>query len=220
MDKVSLASGEIVKALGETFLMLAITLPLAVLFGTIVGTVHYLTRPGSLLNAPRLYVGLNAVVNLLRSFPFLILLVALIPVTRLIVGTALGTVAATVPMVINAVPYFARLVELALLEVNRGVLEAGEAMGMSRWQLVLKVLYVEARSGIANCVTIIAVSFLGYSTVAGIVGGGGIGDFAIRYGYYRYESEVMIFTVVLMVIIVQTFQFTGNTIVRRLDKRL
>jgi D-methionine transport system permease protein len=158
-------------------------------------------------------------VNVLRSFPFLILLVAMIPLTRLIVGTALGTIAVTVPMVVNAVPYFGRLAENALLDVNRGVIEAGQAMGMSRWQLVRKVLYVEARSGLANCVTIVTVSFLGYSTVAGLVGGGGIGDFAIRWGYYRYETNVMIFTVALMVFFVQIFQFTGNRVVRALDKR-
>ena len=220
MDSIAKAGPDIVKALGETFYMLAITIPLAVLLGTLLGTVLFLTRPGSLVRAPRVYVVLNAVVNLVRSFPFLILLVALIPVTRLIVGTALGTTAATVPMVINAVPYFARLAENALLEVNRGVLEAGLAMGMSRSQLIRKVLYTEARSGLANCVTIITVSFLGYSTVAGLVGGGGIGDFAIRYGYYRYEVEVMAFTVALMVLLVQLFQFSGNYFVRRLDKRL
>jgi D-methionine transport system permease protein len=214
------AGDDIWKALGETAFMLVITIPLAVAFGTALGTVLFVTRPGSLVHAPKLYVVLNAAVNLLRSFPFLILLVALIPVTRFIVGTALGTTAATVPMVINAVPYFARLVETSLLEVNRGVLEAGEAMGMNRFQLIVRVLYTEARSGIANCVTIITVSFLGYSTVAGIVGGGGIGDFAIRYGYYRYEPDVMFFTVALMVLIVQALQFSGNLAVRRLDKRL
>jgi D-methionine transport system permease protein len=220
LDNVLRAGDDIWKALGETAFMLVITIPLAVAFGTVLGTVLFVTRPGSLVHAPRLYVVLNAAVNLLRSFPFLILLVALIPVTRFIVGTALGTTAATVPMVINAVPYFARLVETSLLEVNRGVLEAGEAMGMNRFQLITRVLYTEACSGIANCVTIITVSFLGYSTVAGIVGGGGIGDFAIRYGYYRYEPDVMFFTVALMVLIVQALQFSGNLAVRRLDKRL
>ena len=220
MNSIARAAPEIAIALGETFFMLLITVPLAVILGTALGTVLYLTRPGSLVNAPRLYVTLNAAVNLFRSFPFLILMIAMIPVTRLIVGTALGTTAAIVPMVVNAVPYFARLAEQALLEVNRGVLEAAEAMGMTRWQLVRKVLWVEARSGLANCVTIITVSFFGYSTVAGLVGGGGLGDFAIRWGYYRYETAVMFLTVTLMVVCVQVFQFAGNRFVRTLDKRI
>jgi len=214
------AAPEILQAFGETFYMLLVTVPLAVLFGTALGTVLFLARPGSLLRAPRLYLALNATVNLLRSFPFLILMIALIPVTRLLVGTALGTTAATVPMVINAIPYFARLAEQALLDVDRGVIEAGQAMGMSRKQVVWHILYVEARSGLANCVTIVTVSFFGYSTVAGLVGGGGLGDFAIRWGYYRYETLVLFVTVGIMVACVQAFQFTGNTVVRRLDKRI
>ncbi|MBW7459892.1 methionine ABC transporter permease [Paenibacillus sepulcri] len=219
-DNIIYAGPEIIEALGETFYMLVITIPLAVLLGTPLGTLLYLTRPGSFVKAPKFYFMLNGLVNLVRSFPFLILMIAIIPITRLLVGTALGTTAATVPMVINAVPYFARFVEQTLLEVNRGVVEAAESMGANRFQIIWKVLYTEARSGIANNITIITVSFLSYSTVAGLVGGGGIGDFAIRYGYYRYQTDVMFFTVILMVIFVQAFQFTGNFIVRRLDKRL
>lgn len=219
-DNIIYAGPEIVQALGETFYMLIITIPLAVLFGTPLGTLLYLTRPGSFVKAPKFYLVLNGLVNLVRSFPFLILMIAIIPITRLLVGTALGTTAATVPMVINAVPYFARFVEQTLLEVNRGVVEAAESMGANRLQVIWKVLYLEARSGIANCITIITVSFLSYSTVAGLVGGGGIGDFAIRYGYYRYQTDVMFFTVILMVAFVQVFQFAGNFIVRKLDKRL
>jgi len=211
---------DIVPALGQTFYMLVITIPLAVLLGTPLGTVLYLTRPGSIIYAPRLYFILNGLVNLIRSFPFLILMIAMIPVTRLIVGTALGTTAATVPMVVNSIPYFARFVEQALLDVSRGTVEAAEAMGANRRQIIWKVLYGEARSGIANSITIITISFLSYSTVAGLVGGGGIGDFAIRYGYYRYETDVMLFTIFLMVILVQVLQFSGNFIVRRLDKRI
>ncbi len=211
---------EIVQALGQTFYMLAVTIPLAVLFGTPLGTLLYLTRPGSFASSPRLYLVLNGAVNLVRSFPFLILMIAMIPVTRLIVGTALGTTAATVPMIVNSVPYFARFVEQTLLDVNRGVVEAAESMGASRAEIIWKVLYAEARSGIANSITIMTVSFLSYSTVAGLVGGGGIGDFAIRYGYYRYQTDVMFFTIFLIVAFVQVFQFSGNLIVRKLDKRI
>jgi D-methionine transport system permease protein len=219
-EHIQQAWPEIVQALGETFYMLIITIPLAILIGTPLGTILYLTRPGSFVNAPRLYLILNGLVNLVRSFPFLILMIAMIPVTRLIVGSALGTTAATVPMVINSVPYFARFIEQVLLDVNRGVVEAAESMGANRVQIIWKVLYTEARSGIANSITIITVSFLSYSTVAGLVGGGGIGDFAIRYGYYRYQTDVMFFTVILIVIFVQSFQFTGNYFVRKLDKRI
>jgi D-methionine transport system permease protein len=220
LDNVRYAWPELMQALGETFYMLILTIPIAVAIGTPLGTVLFLTRPGSFLKAPRFYVILNGIVNLVRSFPFLILMIAIIPFTRLIVGTALGTTAATVPMIINAVPYFSRFVEQVLLDVNRGVVEAAESMGANKLQIVWKVLYTEARSGIANAITIVTVSFLSYSTVAGLVGGGGIGDFAIRYGYYRYQTDVMFVTIVIMVFFVQVFQFTGNWIVRKLDKRL
>src|ERR1700760_4096941 len=149
LDDIMQTWPEIVQAVGQTFYMLLITIPLAVLLGTPLGTLLYLTRPGSVVTAPRLYLVLNAGVNLVRSFPFLILMIAMIPVTRWLVGTALGTTAATVPMIINSIPYFARFVEQVLLEVNRGVIEAAESMGASRRQIIWKVLYVEARSGLA-----------------------------------------------------------------------
>lgn len=219
-ENIQNAGPEILQALGQTAYMLVITIPLAVLFGTPLGTLLFLTRPGSLVYAPRFYVALNGGVNLVRSFPFLILMIAMIPITRAIVGTALGTTAATVPMVINSIPYLARFVEQVLLEVNRGAVEAAESMGAGRLRIIWSVLYAEGRSGIANSITILTVSFLSYSTVAGLVGGGGIGDFAIRYGYYRYQTDVMVFTILLIVAFVQVFQFTGNLIVRKLDKRL
>jgi D-methionine transport system permease protein len=219
-DNIVLAWPDIVQALGQTFYMLGITIPMAVVLGTPLGTVLFLTRPGSFIKAPHTYLVLNGMVNLVRSFPFLILMIAMLPLTRLLVGTALGTTAATVPMVVNSVPYFARFIEQTLLDVNRGVIEAAQSMGATRAQIIWKVLYSEARSGIANSVTILTVSFLSYSTVAGLVGGGGIGDFAIRYGYYRYETDVMIFTILLIVAFVQILQFAGNVVVRRLDKRI
>jgi D-methionine transport system permease protein len=211
---------DLVLAIVQTGYMLVITIPFAVLLGTPLGTLLFLTRPGSFVHAPRAYLVLNALVNLVRSFPFLILMIAMIPLTRIIVGTALGTTAATVPMVVNSIPYFARFIEQTLLDVNRGVVEAAQSMGATRRQIVWKVLYSEARSGIANAVTILTVSFLSYSTVAGLVGGGGIGDFAIRYGYYRYETDVMVLTIILIIVFVQLMQFTGNIVVRRLDKRI
>jgi D-methionine transport system permease protein len=211
---------EIKLALWQTFYMVFTTVILGVLIGTPVGTLLYLTRNGSLVKSPLFNTVLNAFVNLVRSFPFLILTIAIIPLTRLIVGTSIGTTAAIVPMVISCIPYFARFVESTLLEVNRGVIEAAESMGANRFQVIWKVLYSEARAGLVNSITIITISYFSYSTIVGIVGGGGIGDFAIRYGFYRYETGIMIFTIFIIVILVQIVQFTGNFFVRKLDKRL
>lgn len=219
MNNVVLVLPEIVKALGETFYMMICTLGIAAVLGIPLGTVLYIIRPGSIMERRNQYIVLDLIVNIVRSFPFLILMIAIIPVTRLLIGTALGTTAVIVPLSISAIPDFARLIEQVLLDVNHGVIEMAEAVGANTFQIIRKVLYKEARSGIANAVTIISVSFLSYSTVAGLVGGGGIGDFAIRYGYYRYQTDVMAFTVLLIVIIVQAIQTTGRIIVRRLDKR-
>lgn len=220
MNNIVALLPEIGKALGETFYMMVCTLGIAALFGIPLGTVLYIIRPGSIMEKTRVYIVLDMIVNIIRSFPFLILMIAIIPLTRLLVGTALGTTAVIVPLSISAIPDFARLIEQVLMDVNRGVVEMAEAMGANTFQIIRKVLYKEARSGIANAATIICVSFLSYSTVAGLVGGGGIGDFAIRYGYYRYQTDVMMFTVLLIVIIVQVIQTTGRYIVRRLDKRI
>src|SRR5690606_35051205 len=172
---------EIQTALGETFYMLSVTIFLGIIFGGIVGTALYLTREGSISSNNLVNGILNAVVNFIRSFPFLILAISIVPLTRLIVGTSIGTTAAIVPMTISCIPYFARFVEAALLEVNRGVIEAAEAMGATKFQIVHKVLFSEARAAIVNSITIVTVSYFSYSTIVGIVGGGGIGDFAIRY---------------------------------------
>lgn len=219
-EKIIAIWPEIQNALGETFYMLSITLILGVIFGGIVGTVLYLTREGSISHNKLLNALLNTVVNFIRSFPFLILAISIVPLTRLIVGTSIGTTAAIVPMTISCIPYFARFVEAALLEVNRGVIEAAEAMGATKFQIVHKVLFSEARAAIANSITIVAVSYFSYSTIVGIVGGGGIGDFAIRYGFHRFETDILIFTVFIIILIVQVIQFTGNYLVKRLDKRI
>ncbi|MDE2584652.1 MAG: ABC transporter permease, partial [Betaproteobacteria bacterium] len=161
----------------------------------------------------------NGFINVFRSFPFIILLVAVSPFTRNIVGTSIGPLAASVPLSLAAIFYFARLIEQTLRDVPRGVIEAAEAMGASPLQIVRQVLLVEARSGLILAVTITAVSFLSYSAVAGVVGGGGIGDLAIRYGYYRFQTDVMVITIVLLVILVQSVQFFGQWLARRVDKR-
>ncbi|HRO78760.1 MULTISPECIES: methionine ABC transporter permease [unclassified Acinetobacter] len=211
---------EIQTALGETFYMLSVTILLGIIFGGIVGTALYLTRDGSISSNKLVNGVLNAVVNFIRSFPFLILAISIVPLTRLIVGTSIGTTAAIVPMTISCIPYFARFVEAALLEVNRGVIEAAEAMGATKFQIVHKVLFSEARAAIVNSITIVTVSYFSYSTIVGIVGGGGIGDFAIRYGFHRFETDILIVTVLIIIFIVQVIQFTGNYFVKRLDKRI
>ena len=206
-------------ALGQTLTMLAIGLTAAVLIGGPLGILLFLVADGqSLQNRPAALI-LGWFVNTVRSFPFIILLVALVPFTRIIAGTSIGPLAAAVPLSIAAIPYFARMVEQNLREVPRGVVEAAHAMGASELQIVLRVLLVEARSGLVLALTVLSISFLSYSAVAGVVGGGGIGDLAIRYGYYRFETDVMVATVAILIVMVQLIQFTGNRIAKRIDKR-
>ena len=206
-------------ALGQTLTMLAIGLTAAVLIGGPLGILLFLVADGqSLQNRPAALI-LGWFVNTVRSFPFIILLVALVPFTRIIAGTSIGPLAAAVPLSFAAIPYFARMVEQNLREVPRGVIEAAHAMGASEMQIIFRVLLVEARSGLVLALTVLSISFLSYSAVAGVVGGGGIGDLAIRYGYYRFETDVMVATVAILIVMVQLIQFTGNRIAKRIDKR-
>lgn len=206
-------------AIGQTFLMLGIGLSAAVLLGGPLGVLIFLLSPGQSLENRPVFAVLNWIVNTVRSFPFIILLVALVPFTRVVAGTSIGPLAAAVPLSIAAIPYLARLVEQCLRDVPRGVIEAAHAMGASELQIVWRVLVRESRSGLVLALTVLAISFLSYSAIAGVVGGGGIGDLAIRYGYYRFQTDVMVMTVAILVVLVQIIQFTGNTIARRLDKR-
>ena len=211
---------EIAKAIGETGLMMLICLTAALLFGGSLGILVFLTSDGQVLGRYRRFnLIANGFINVFRSFPFIILLVAVSPFTRHIVGTSIGPLAASVPLSIAAIFYFARIIEQTLRDVPRGVIEAAEAMGASPRQIVSQVLLVEARSGLILAITITAVSFLSYSAVAGVVGGGGIGDLAIRYGYYRFQTDVMLITIVLLVVLVQGVQFFGQWLARRVDKR-
>lgn len=202
----------------QTFVMVGIAIGAALLVGTPLGILLFLTAKDQLLEKPIVFRVLSAIVNVVRSFPFLILLVALIPLTRALIGTTIGPVAAAVPLSIAAIPYFARLVEQSLREVSRGVIEAAVAMGASTYQIIWKVLIVEARSGLMLGLTVLVVSFLSYSAMAGVVGGGGIG-IGHSLGYYRFQTDVMIVTVLLLVAIVQLIQFTGNRLAHYLDKR-
>ena len=210
---------ELWTALGQTLLMLAIGLGSAIVIGGPLGVWLFLLGPGQSLDNRPLFAVVGWFVNLVRSFPFIILLVALVPLTRALTGTSIGPVAAAVPLSFASIPYFARLVEQNLRDVPRGVIEAAHAMGASDLQIVTRVLLVEARSGLVLALTVLAISFLSYSAVAGVVGGGGIGDLAIRYGYYRFQTDVMVLTVAILVALVQILQWGGNALARRLDRR-
>lgn len=210
---------EIWVALGQTMTMLGIGLTAAVLIGGPLGIVLFLVSEGQSMENRPLSLVLGWLVNTVRSFPFIILLVALTPFTRVIAGTSIGPLAAAVPLSFAAIPYLARLVEQNLREVPRGVIEAAHAMGASEMQIIFRVLLVEARSGLVLALTVLSISFLSYSAVAGVVGGGGIGDLAIRYGYYRFETDIMVVTVAILIVLVQIIQFAGTRIAKRLDKR-
>lgn len=210
---------EIRLAIGQTFVMVGISILTALLLGLPLGTWLYLSRKGQLLSNQFVFSILNLFVNTIRSFPFLLLVVFLIPFTRFIIGTAIGTAAATVPLAVIAVAHYSRLVEQSLLEVPKGVIEAAVSMGASTREVVLKFLFVEARSGLVLGLTTSIVSFISYSTIMGVVGGGGIGDFAVRYGYQQFQTELMLYMILIMVVLVQLIQFTGTTAARLLDKR-
>ncbi|AOV07662.1 methionine ABC transporter permease [Sporosarcina ureilytica] len=219
MEKIIAYQPEIWLAIWQTFIMVGISILAAILIGLPLGTYLYLSRKGNLYEHKLLFSILDTFVNIVRSFPFLLLVVFLIPFTRLVVGTAIGTTAATVPLSIIAFAYYARLVEQSLLDVPKGIIEAAISMGATKTQIIFKFLYREARSGLIFGLTTATISFVSYSTVMGIVGGGGVGDFAIRYGYQRFETELMTFTIIMMVILVQIIQVTGTTVSKKLDKR-
>lgn len=210
---------EVWEAIGETFFMVGVSILAAVLIGLPLGTLLFLCRRGQILENRVVFSFFNLLVNITRSFPFLLLVVFLIPFTRLIIGTAIGTAAAAVPLSIIAIAHYSRLVEQSLLDVPKGVLEAAIAMGASIKELVFKFLYVEARSGLVLGLTTSIISFISYSTIMGVVGGGGIGDFAIRYGYQQFKTDLMIYVIIIMVILVQLIQFIGATAARLIDKR-
>ncbi|WP_020654875.1 methionine ABC transporter permease [Massilia niastensis] len=218
-ERLLLLAPELGRAFGETLLMLGIGLCAAAVLGGPLGVALFLAGEGGSARPRRAGQALGWLVNTVRAFPFLILVVALAPLTRVLAGTAIGPLAAAVPLSFVAVPCFAHLVEQQLREVPRGVIEAAHAMGASRLQVVTRVLLVEARSGLVLALTVLAISFLSYAAVAGVVGGGGIGDLALRHGYERFEADVMAVTVAILVALVQLIQFGGARLARRLDKR-
>ncbi|GEN84574.1 methionine ABC transporter permease [Sporosarcina luteola] len=210
---------EIWQSIAETFAMVGVSILAAILVGLPVGTLLFLCRKGQVFENPYIFSIVNLLVNVIRSFPFLLLVVFLIPFTRLVIGTAIGTAAATVPLSIIAIAHYSRLVEQSLLDVPKGVMEAAVSMGASVREIIFKFLYVEARSGLVLGLTTSIISFISYSTIMGVVGGGGIGDFAIRYGYQQFKTDLMMYMILIMVILVQLIQFTGTTVSRMIDKR-
>ena len=196
----------------ETIYMVTIASLIATLIGLPLGVILYVTRKNNLLEHINLNRLLAAIVNMTRSIPFIILMIAVIPFTRFLVGTSIGTNAAIVPLSLYAMPFIARIVENAILEVNQGLIEAAIAMGATHWQIIIKVLIPEALPGIVNGLTLTVISLIGYSAMAGAVGGGGLGDLAIRYGYQRFDIHVMLYTIVIMIILVQIIQFLGDKI--------
>ena len=207
------------KALGETVYMVVVSMVLSTAVGVPLGVLLHTTAKGGILESPALNKSIGAVVNAIRSIPFIILLVAIIPFTRLLVGAAIGTTAAMVPLVIAAIPFIGRQVETSLKEVPYGLVEAAESMGATPFQIIWKVLLPEAMPSIASQLTTVVISLVGESAMAGAGGGGGLGDLAIRYGYQRFRPEVMLATVILLIVLVQAVQFLGNRLVKRLDKR-
>lgn len=209
----------IIKGIGESLYM---TLA-ATLFGYVLGlpwgVVLAVTDADGIKPNRPVYRVLDFITNIMRSIPFLILLILIIPLTRLIVGKSYGSTATIVPLVVSAAPFIARMVESSLKEVDKGVIEAAQSMGADNFQIIVHVLLVEARVSLITGATICLGTILGYSAMAGTVGGGGLGSIAIQYGYYRYQADIMIVTVVLLVLIQQIFQLIGMTIASRIDRR-
>ncbi|XZG68806.1 methionine ABC transporter permease [Chitinibacteraceae bacterium HSL-7] len=203
----------------DTLSMLGWAMLFTTLLGLPLGVLLFLTGRRQLLEQPLLYGILSFVVNLLRSVPFVILLIVMIPVTVMITGTSFGVAGVVPPLVVGATPFFARLVETALREVDRGIIEACQAMGASTRQIVLRALLPEALPGIIAAITVTAITLVSYSAMSGLVGGGGLGDLAVRNGYQRFQTDVMIVTVVLLVILVQFLQMIGDRLVVHFSRK-
>lgn len=203
----------------ETLYMTVVSTLFGYVFGLPMGVLLCISDKDGLKPHPVLYKILDFIANIVRSVPFLILLILLIPFTRFLLGKSYGSTATIVPLTVAAIPFIARMVESSLKEVDNGVVEAARAMGAGTMRIILRVLLVEARTSLITGVTIAIGTILGYSAMAGAVGGGGLGDIAVRYGYYRYQTDIMIVTVILLIVIVQIFQSVGMLIANRLDRR-
>ncbi|WP_105423686.1 methionine ABC transporter permease [Neorhizobium sp. T25_27] len=209
----------LLKALGQTLQMVAVAGLIGALIGLPIGVFLATSGKGELFPAPASNRIIGAIVNAARSTPFIILVVAIIPFTRLVTGTSIGTYAAIVPLTVATIPFVARLAEAAIREVDKGLIEAARAMGATPLQIVFKVLLAEAKPGLTLALTLTLVSLVGYSAMVGAVGGGGLGDLGIRYGYQRFMPDVMLAVVVVLIVLVQAIQSLGDALARRFDKR-
>ncbi len=210
---------DILKAFGQTMYMIGISLTVAIVIGLPLGIVLFITDRGLFLENRFIKGILGFIVNMVRSIPFIILLVALIPLTKLLVDSTIGPAAASVSLSVAAIPFFARIVETSLREIDKGVIEAAVAVGATPWMIIKDVLLPEAKSSIVQGVTMTIISLVAYSAMAGVVGGGGIGDLAIRFGYYRYDNTIMVVTVVILIVLVQIIQQLGDWTSKAIDKR-
>ena len=206
----------ILKALGQTLTMVLFSSIFSVIIGFILAIIVTVTSPNGLKPVKIIYEILGLIINILRGFPFIILMVAIIPFTKIIAGTFIGIKGAIVPLTIAAIPFVARIIEGALKEVDPGVIEAAKAFGASNTQIIFKVMVKEAIPSIVSGLTLIVISIIGYSAMAGAVGGGGLGNLAITYGYQRFQTDIMIITVIILIIIVQALQSLGNYVYKKL----
>lgn len=203
----------------ETIYMVLLSGIIGVLGGLPLGVILLTTREDNILANVFYHKSISFIVNVIRAIPFIILLVAVVPLTRLLVGTSIGTNAAIVPLSIGAIPFVARIVENALVEVSGGLIEAGLAMGATPWQIIIKILLPEAMPGIVNGITVTLITLVGYSAMAGAVGGGGLGSVAINYGYLRFDPAIMTTTVIILIVLVYIIQYVGDFIARLMDHR-
>jgi len=215
----SVTIAQFLESILQTLYMVFASLAIGALLGTVLGIALVVTRPGGVLANRWVFAVLNPVINVLRSIPFIILMVAILPFTRFIVGTTVGTGAAIVPLVVFVGPYIARLVENSLLEVPQGIIEAADSMGATSWQIVWRFLLPEARSSLILSLTTATIGLVGATAMAGTIGGGGLGDLAISYGYQRFDSVTMLVTVIVLVVMVQGIQGAGNLLARRSRRR-
>ena len=203
----------------DTLQMTVISTIMAMIIGIPLGVVLVVTSKGHILENAALNKILGAIVNATRSIPFIILMVAIIPFTRMVVGTSIGTTAACVPLTLAAIPFLARLVETSIKDIQFGVIEAAQSMGASPFQIIRKVLLPEALPTIIDNVTVLIVNLLGYSAMAGAIGGGGLGDIAIRYGYQRFQGDIMLATIIILIIMVQVIQMIGDGLSKAMNKK-
>jgi D-methionine transport system permease protein len=216
MDKII---SLLLPAFSETIYMVSFSVIFSLLIGVPMGILLYVTKPDNILPMNKLNKVLDLIVNIGRSFPFIILMILVLPISRFIIGTTIGSTASIVPLSISAAPFVARIIEGAINEVDRGIIEASISLGASKFQIITKVLIPEAFPSLIHGITLTIINLIGYSAMAGAIGGGGLGDVAIRYGYQRFQVDIMFISVVSIIILVQIVQFTGNTVVNSINAK-